>query len=871
MRPLPPPPAAVRLVARVADPADADVLLGDLAEGFARRVRDDGERAARRWYWKQALILLVGLSASHVKRVLTPGGLALDASRAGRSLARSPGLTLAGIVTLGLGIAAPTATFGTVDAMFSTLPVEDPDRVLSAWLVDPSNGRRVGIPFDLFRTWEDASTGFFALGAFDSHRSPVGGDGLTPRRLEVATMSAGVFRALGVEPLAGRLIAPADDQPGATPVVLLGEALWESWFDRDPDALGTTLRVGEGSYTVIGVMPAGFGFPESHDLWTSFLPSESTDHGISVVGRLAPGATATRAGAELKALVGRRPDADDRLRRAVVRVDEYVLAFHGRRVRTLMGGLNLLVGLLVVIAAANLSAFFLARGTARTGETAVRLALGSGRFGVVRPLVLEALAVSAGGTVLGVALATFATTWMGATLEARDALPYWAEFGLSPGLLAFATALMVGATLVSGLLPALRTSRVDVPHALKAGALRGSGAATGRTLSTLVAVEVTLAFVLLMMSGFVVRSALATVQFTQAFPTEGVLTAELVLDDFAYPTPEDRRLFFQEVERRLAGSSAVAAFSFGSAMPGDGTSDARVVLDGQQPDADRDWPAVQRRVVSPSFFAMFGMPTVEGRTFGPGDPDAPSVAVVNEAYARTLPGGGSVGRSILVGERGQDAVLHEIVGVVEDQGVSVDDGQRVPAIFLPVGTRLPARFRVAVRGGGDGASALPALTEAVHGVDPDLPLDQVMTLEALVRRENDGGRVLGTMFGAVGLGALLLAIVGLYGVVSFTAARRAHDIAVMRALGARHRRVVAWTLRRGMAPVLAGVLVGLVASWFLTPVVGREMLEGTGPGPHDPILFLGVAALLLSAATAAVLVPARRASRIEPAGAMRAE
>ena len=651
MSPVHPPRLAVRMIAGVIAEPERSLLLSDLHEGFDARVRRAGAGAARRWYWKQTVILVAGLAGRGVRDAVALGALRIDVARAFRSLRRSPGLTAAGILTLGIGVAAPTGTFAVVDAMFARLPVDESEDVTAVQLVDRSDGRRIGVPLDVVERWSSASS-FSALGAYDTDRAATSGEGLTPRRVDVASVTSGVFDALGVRPVLGRAIVPSDGRVDAAPVVLVSEALWADWFDRDPDALGRTIRVGERSFDLVGVMPSGFGFPESQEVWTALRPAE---RGVE------------------------DPATRERLARAAVVVDEYVLAYHGRTLRTLMSGLNLLIGFLVLIAAANLSAFFLARGTTRSAETAVRLAVGGGRLAVVRPLVLEALVVCGAGTAVGVVVATYTTPWMGSTLEARGSLPYWADFGLSPRTLAFAAVLMLGATAVTGVWPALRASRADLPSALRSG--RGSGGPAGaRTLSTLVGVEVLLSCVLLVFTGIVVRAALGTVQTVGAFPVDDVITAELVLEDFAYPGAEDRRVFFAELERLLGERLGVTHVAIASALPGDGTSDAEVAPLDAVPDPGARWPSVQRRVVSPAFFEMFAMETLQGTTFGDVGPEAPRVAVVNEAYVREELGGSSpVGQTVLIRERGAEPVPHEIVGLVRDPGVAVDDGQRVSA------------------------------------------------------------------------------------------------------------------------------------------------------------------------------------------------
>ncbi|MEM7414891.1 MAG: FtsX-like permease family protein [Gemmatimonadota bacterium] len=500
------------------------------------------------------------------------------------------------------------------------------------------------------------------------------------------------------------------------------------------------------------------------------------------------------------------------------------------------------------------------------------MSTGGSRWAVMRPLALEALIVAAVGGVLAISGAHFIVSWLGANLDARGQVPYWADFGLSSGLVGFAVALMAGATLVAGVAPAIRTTRVDLAKEMQK---EGRGGSVDRipVLSTLVATEVALACVLLVTSAFIVRAALATVQRVGAFPLDGVLTAELLLESYAYPDTAARQLFWSDLDRLLDDDPGVDAFTMATAMPGDGTSDAWIALEGLTYDRPEDWPRSQRRVVSPDFFGMFGMDVADGRIFTDADGfDAPRVAVVNDAWVEEhLQGVSPVGRELRVRERNGDPVAYEIVGQVHDPGVSVDDGERVAAVFLPVAQRQPSSLLVGVRMLPGARRPLEALTEAVRSLDAELPLDNTMTLEAIVRRENDGGRIMGLLFGSLGLAALLLAIVGLHGVVAFNAAQRVHAIGVMRALGAPESSVLRDVLVRGLRPVAIGLVAGMALAWLLTPILGREMLEGEGGGPHDPLIFALVPLILLAGAVVAAGRPALHASRIDPVAALKAD
>lgn len=867
-----PPRRAEQLLERIVEPAEVPTLLADLDEGFTRRCRVDSSVRARRWYWRQTLILTVAFAGIRIRNVFTSGALLLDTRRAVRSLRRSPGLTLAAVATLGLGMSAPSAAFGIISAMFSPLPVEEPDRVVAVDLLDRESGRTFAASGSVYSAWRARPDGFEALGAYDDHDQAVSGPGFSPVRVPSVQVTPGVLEVLRVEPVLGRTLTESDAAPGAPRAALIREDLWDDWFDRRPDALGAEITMGPDVFTVVGIMPASFGFPEAHQVWTALRSPIDDDARIDVIGRLADGRSIEAVENRLIGSLGALGDSTIDPAHTSVEVEEFVVAQQGRRTLTLLWGLNLLVGLLVVIAAANVSALFLARGLTRTSETALRMSTGGGRWAVIRPLGIEAFIVSALGAGIGVFGAQAIVGWMGATLEARGTLPYWADLEPSPGLLAFALTLLLGATVVAGVIPAIRTTRVDLADALKRDS-RGASIDRAPLLSTLVGVEVALACILLVTSTVAVRGALGTIQRAGAFPTEGVLTAELFLEPYAYRDTAARRAFWSGLKERLDGEPGVAAHTLASAMPGDGTSDAWIAIEGTSWDRAEEWPRSQRRVVETGFFDMFDMEISAGRAFTDADgPDSPRVAVVNDAWVDEQLGGASpLGLVVHVRERGEDPVPYEIVGQVRDEGVSVDDGEQVAALFLPVAQRDPERLRIAVKSRPGAPAPLETLTAAVSSIDATLPLDRVMTLEALVRRENDGGRVMGLLFGSLGLAALLLAIVGLHGVVAFSTSQRRHAIGVMRALGATETSVLADVLGRGLRPVGIGLAAGLAVSWSLTPVVSRELLAEAEARAHDPLVFGLVPLLLLTGAVLAVVRPALSASRVDPVAALKAE
>lgn len=471
MKPPPAPPRlATRLVEWLAVDLESTHVLGDLQEGFADRSEQVGRASAHLWYWRQVFLLAVGLGGPRLLLALSPESLLRDVHLALRSFRRTPGLLVAGILTLGIGIGGPTTMFGIVDGMFSRLPVERSQEVVSLRLIDPVRGGGVVVTWPVFDAWQTSSSNLAEVGAYRRDGVAVSGSDISPTRANAAEVTPEVMELLMVRPVIGRVFGVADKSPGEPLTAIIHEDRWEDWFDRSTSALGAQLRINGVEHTVIGVVPTDFGFPQNHEIWTIFRPELEPEAGPQVVGRMRTGTAVGTARAELdgivRTLAASGVEAADGARPLV---DEYVLAMNGRGTRTMLRYLSLVVSFLVVIAAANVAALFLARGSSRTSEIAVWLAMGAGRARIARQVVIEALVLATGGAVLGLTITRIATGWFGATLEARGSLPYWAEFGLTPSVLIFAALLLCTATIVAGVLPAIRTSRVDLSHAMKSG------------------------------------------------------------------------------------------------------------------------------------------------------------------------------------------------------------------------------------------------------------------------------------------------------------------------------------------------------------------------------------------------------------------
>ena len=788
--------------------------------------------------------------------------LVRDLRHGWRALMRSPGLCASGVLALGMGIGGPTVIYGILAGMLTPLPVADPHEVVAVSLLNPVRGDTESISRDVFAEWTRSATSFDTLGAYFSDESGVDGAGASPQRYMAAYVTAGVFEILGVRPVAGRGFAMDDVRAGAEATAVIREDVWEERFHRSPNALGSALRINGVVHTIIGVVPSDFGFPTDHRLWMAFPYGEGAPKSLSVLGRLKDGVHADAAAAELQSLL-----PGNEARGLAVLVDEYVRVLAGPKAQTMARYLYLLGTFLVFIAALNVAGLLLARGSARAADVALRLAIGGSRLRVMRHVLIEALLLAAGGTVVGLVLAQVALGWIEATLEARGGLPYWARIEVNGTLLVFATMLMVVATVVAGLVPAIRTSRVNLSQAIKPGAASASGG-TGGTLPWLVGIEVALSCALLLMSALIVKGAVAQTA-RPTFPQQDVLTARLVLEDYDYPDAAARTGFRTELTRRLSSSPEIRDFTLTTTLPANGAPEVAFRLAGKAYESEREMPLVQQRRVLPSFFPMFGMRLVRGRVLT--DADAAGgrpVLVVNEAFARIqFPDGNAVGGRLRLGIAG-DAPDVEIVGVVADPGVTVDDGQRASSIFLPLDQGAPEALMIAMRVRAEPGGALAIMMREVAAVDPVLPLGRVQTLAEVIRRENDAGRIFGTLFSAFGAASLVLGVVGLHGLVAFAVSRRRREIGIMRALGAGSGGLLRATLARGLRPVAIGVVLGIGVAFVVAPLIGEGLF---GTNPHDPVVFVLVPLGLIAAAAFAALGPATRAVRLDPMQALRSE
>ena len=804
-------------------------------------------------------------------------GLLQDLEVGARTFARQPAFLVTVLVTLGLGIGGNVAMFGILESsLFSALPYVEPERlVLGRVSYDGEPGNTVSAP-DYFDVREQA-TSFASLAAFMPFalEATLTGGGGDPERVRSPYASWDLFRTLGVDPLLGRHFLPEEGEPGGAAVAILSHEYWERRFGADPAVLGTTIDLDGAPTTLVGVLPESFRFQIAADLWRPMVrggPSAQARqfHNFVMLGRLAPGVNARGAQAEVDGINARLaaiyPETNRGKGMILTGLHEALVEGY----RTMLFVLAAAVATLLLIACANVTGVLLARGSARGAEMAVRSVMGAPPGRLVRQLMTENLLLAGGATALGLVVAGTLQKGILAFVS-LDRLG-----GVEPGLPLRGTSVAVAVALVtvslSGLVPALRAARAQPGRELARGGARSGGSREGtRARGALVVAQVALTVVLLTVTGLLVRSYARLQGVDPGFDAEGLLTAETPLPAAKYQDVALRPLLFMEAQRRIGELPGVEAVGMTSHLPiRDPGNNVRVApLEAWAGDGSSGRVAYQRMVL-PGYFQAMGIPLRAGRDVAPTDErQAAAVVVLSESLAGALfPEGGALGRRVGVDVGDLEPWPAEVVGVVGDVApASLASGRDVTMYFSYL-QRSPSSMRLAVRTRGDPSALVAPIREILGELDPDIPLAAVTTMDEVIASSISGRRSLVLVLGAFASMALLVAAVGLYGVLAYGVSRRTREIGVRMALGASVRSVSAAVVADGLRLVGLGLLLGTFASLMATRAL-EEMLFGIGTA--DPATYAGVALFFLAVASAACLIPARRAARVDPARAFRSE
>ncbi|MEP6995092.1 MAG: ABC transporter permease [Acidobacteriota bacterium] len=805
------------------------------------------------------------------------GALVQDLRYAFRTLSKSPGFTAVILLTLGLGIGADVAIFSVArGVLFKPLPYRDPARLYRIGHVQKDSAR-VGATFSPqdFDDLAQAGLGFESVASW-SYAPNLSGVNVTgagePERLPAAEVSGSFFPTLGMPARVGRTLGPADDRPGANHVAVVSSALWERHFGSDPAALGRTLELDGTAFTIVGVLPPAFDLPAPEvDLWLplSTVGDDSVPHRrevrwLDVVGRLRPDAAPQPARAELEAfftrLAAQFPDSNSGFEHARLIPLQTAMTGDARApILVLLGA----VSLVLLIACVNVANLLLARAAGRQREVAIRAALGASRARLVRQLLVESLALSISGGALGLLVARWSIDGLSALATGRIARA--AEIRMDPAVLGFALLLSLATGLVFGLLPALQAARGNLRLAIEGAGGRSDTGSRGaaRLRRVLVLGETALAVALLFGSGLLIRSFWRLTHVDTGMRPESVLTLSLSIPNQIVDADRDAA-YRDAILSRIRTLPGVLAAGGSKTLPLHGGGEAYgVQLDGR-PEAQPIKPEGGTIIVTTGYFSALGIPIVHGRDFTQADLDASSpVLLVNRALSAQLwPGENPVGKGLTFGKK----IRMEIIGVAGDVR---QDGLGVaprPAIYVPVSHFPRSSMKIFVRSNGDPTALAAGIRSAIRGLAPDQPISRVVALTEVVADAAAGQRLLTALVGAFGSIALLLAALGIYGVISYGVAQRTREIGIRMALGASRADVRRLVVREGMSLAGGGLALGLLASLALAPVM-RSLLFQTPTG--DPATLLVVAALLSGVALLACALPARRAASLDPQAALR--
>jgi putative ABC transport system permease protein len=793
-----------------------------------------------------------------------------DARFTVRMLAKSPGFTLVACLTLALGIGANTAIFSVIDAvMLRPFSYPDPGRLVMAWETNPPRDiHTFTCSIENYFSWAAQQTSLEALGAWEQ-RSDNRTDGETPERIQGFRASSALFRALGVAPAAGRFFLPEEDQPANRFVAVLGYAYWRRSFDSDPGAVGRSVKINGETYTVVGVAPP-MRPPLRADVWRPFGvargASDRGDHSLNVVGRLKPGRSLAQAEAELQGIAARLQQEFPKTNEGwSVRLETMFDAVVAQNTRRALTVLLAAVGLLLLIACANVANLLLARASGRYREVAIRRALGAGRGRIVGQLLTESVLLAALGGIAGVLIAV----WGVELLHGLPAdIPGLAEARLDGRVLLFACAVSLLTGVIFGIAPAFQTARGSVYTHLKEGSRSASAPGSRQRLRQfLVAGEIALALVLLSGAGLLLRSFERLQQVRLGFNSENVLTARVGLYDTRYQSFDNYVHFFDRLLADLGAVPGVEATGMTSSVPFDGSytsMNVRLKEGGDLPEAGIQ---AQWRVAGGDYFQTVHVPLLRGRFFRQQDEDgAPLVTIISSNLAERLwPGEDPVGRNLLVGDSRRP---YEIVGVVGDvRGLRLDH-EPAPTMYFHYRQFGWGSIAVTLRTTGDLDTLAGVVRSKVAAIDPEQPVSDIRSMREAVRQAAAEPRVNTGLLGLFAALALVLAGVGIYGVMSYSVEQRTNEIGLRMALGAQTGDVLRLIVGQGLWLVVFGVGAGLLGSIAATRVLGSLLFETS---PTDPLTFAVVVVVLSVAALLSCYVPARRAMRVDPMQALRHE
>lgn len=809
-----------------------------------------------------------------------------------RMLSKSPAFSVIAILTLALGIGASTAVFSLVDTiLLKPLPYAQADRIVIPWRITPPEAN---IGFEEFpwgendfRSFLQGSKTFQEMGAFKSDGFNLTGAG-EPARLEGLRASAGFFPALGVAPFLGRFFTPQEDVLGNEHEVILGHQVWRERFGADRNILGRGIELNGYSYTVVGVMPPGFDFPRANEmpavfnfprtpkLWVPLAVPVAPNPGpseLAIIGRLKPGVTIAQAQADWDIMgkqLEKQPNSKGWFNTRITALARQVVGDTRRPLLLFLGA----VGVVLLIACSNIANLLLARSIDRRREFAVRAALGAGRRRLIGQLLTESLVLAAAGGALGLLLGDAGIYFAKAFGPAN--IPRLQEASLDVRVFAFVFGSTLATGILFGLAPALAAAGTNLVESLKAGGQRLAGSASSPQIRNAILVtQVALTMVLVIAAGLLVRTFYQMLRPDAGFDPTRVLTFEVSLPKSKYSDVDTMAALYRAALLRLQSLPGVESAGLVSTVPMGGAPDGSAIrIPGRVAVNDRESPFANYSFASPGYFRAVGTPVLRGRDFMESDgPDAERVTVINSALAKQFwPGQDPIGKQ--VGVANPKWPTRAIVGVVADVKRHSLRDEPEPEMFVPY-TQNEIKIwpsmqimQFALRAKSDPAALTGSVREAMHSLDPDLPLSKVFTLTTLVEDSMAQPRFSMLLLGGFGALALLLSSVGMYGVISYSVAQRTREIGIRMALGAQRRNVFGMVLRQGARLAGFGIAIGLAAAFGVTRLMASLLY---GVQATDSLTFAAVSVILAGVALLACYIPARRATKIDPMVALRCE
>jgi putative ABC transport system permease protein len=855
-----------------------DSILGDAREELLAYAAAGGI-APRLWYCFHAL----GIARAYAGEVVMDGVLK-DLRFAMRSLLRQPGSAVLSVLILALGIGLSTFMFSLIyGVLVRGLDVPESDRIAVIERVDIRDLDQggTGVASHDFLDYRERTRSFEGLAGYYGGSVTLADD-RAAGRYQGVWATANTFDLLRVRPILGRTFAAGEDAPGLSPTVVLSYDVWRDRYDSDPGVVGQDVRVNGDVGTVVGVMPEGFRWPSNHDLWITtqddpLAATRGEGRRYAVRARIADGVSWDRAELDLADVAGQlereHPELNEGISARLLTVSQQQ---NGDEIALIFTAMMIAVLCVLLVACANVANLLLARAATRTRLAGVRAALGAGRWRVVFPFFAEALVLAIGGAVLGTALAW----WMihlfdAATVPALSGRPYFVKFTLDLPVLLYVVAVTMFTALAAGMAPAIQVSRADLNNILKDEARGSSSFHMGRLSRGLVIVEVALSVALLIGAGLMTRSIVQLGRAELPFEADAYMTGRIGLLLADYPERTDRQNFWLETERRIAADGSVAAVAISSAVPGVGPGIQPIRLEGQTYQEETDRPTTHAEIVSAGYFDLLGTSPVEGEGFSEvHTQESERVAIVNRSFAeRFWPGSSAIGRRFRTGTA--DTVpWMTVIGVVPDlhlQGFrpTGSPGSNPDGFYVPMTQSDPTFMNIVAlpRSGGPLTLATP-MRDAVRTIDPDVPLYDLQPVRQAIHRASWYYTVFGSVFIAFGAAALFMATAGLYGVLSFSVSRRTQEMGIRMALGAESRQVIRLILRQGVMQLVVGVVIGLGIAAGLSSIIGFAMYR---VNPRDPAVFGGVVATIVTVGLIAALMPALRATRVDPLVALRAE